>query len=152
MNASQTSGVLHVLLRTLFELHDNSGMMKSGAHVVGLGMSSIAQLRANPCLSQSQMCCSGSMCRPCEQQRWAAARPSALLTDTTVRSVTCGVIKLSKEPHFITGAQAHERNVHTERMHSCTCSDTNGTSHWEAHWNMNTIICFSPALFSSLLR
>lgn len=77
---------VHILLKTQFELLDNSEMMKSGVHVVELGPLSIVQLQANPCLSQSQMCCSQSMCLPCEQQLWAAARHSALLTDMMVAS------------------------------------------------------------------
>ncbi len=77
---------MYVLLQIQFEHHDNNEMMKSGVHVVELGMLSIVQLQASPRLSQSQMCCSQSMCLPCEQQPWATARHSVPLADMMVAS------------------------------------------------------------------
>lgn len=148
---------MYVLLQIQFELHDNNEMMKSAVLVVELGMPSIAQLQASPRLSQSQMCCSQSMCLPCELQPWAAARHSAVLVDMMVASWHAESSNFKKDAHFAMHAQAHAHcNMHTNActdahkcMHRCTCRDTNGTSHWETHWNMNIIICFSLALFSS---
>lgn len=100
------------IVRIQFELHDNSELIKLEC-VVEFGMLSV-RLQANPCLSQSQMCCSQTMCLPCEQQPWATARQCAVNRHDGCL-ITCRVIKFSKDTHFITHCSG--TNMHLQ-MHT----------------------------------
>ncbi len=95
---------------------------KSGVHFVLLGMLTILQLQASPCLSQSQMCCSQSMCRPCEQQPWAAARHSALLTDMTA------LLLHAESPNF---KMTHTLSLTCRHTHTVICTQMYAQMHMQ---------------------
>lgn len=112
----------HVLLQIQFEIHDNSEMMRIGVHVVELGMSSIVLLQANPCLSRSQMCCLQSMCLPSEQQPWAAANHSALLTDMMV------ALQHVESSHL---KKTHTLSHMCRRAHTVICTQMHAQMHMQ---------------------
>lgn len=61
--------------------------------------------------------------------------------DGRFRNMQCHqILKWHTLYHTHTGVHALQY-AHSQ-LHRCTCGDTNGSSHWEAHWNMNVIICF----------